>query len=284
MAAIDLDFIHSLDRLKLILKKKVHSDYQGDRETKSFGSGLTFQDYREYVPGDDFRHIDWKIYSRTDKFYIRRFEEERNLTVHILVDNSASMDYGTDLTKYEYAAMLGLGFAHIAVRNNEKFNFSTFTTEAHPLHARRGASQIVSMAETLSHVKVQGGTNLLRTMESYRNLVRSRALIVIISDFLYPISEIREVMQRYRRSELFCVQVLDPEERELSVEGDVQLEDAESRRSLRTYISQRTKQTYQQRLENHIYAIRDVCEHIDASFVSVTTDTPLFETFYHILA
>ena len=78
-----------------------------------------------YVPGDDFRHIDWNIYARTNKFFIRRFEEERNLIVHILLDSSASMDYGKDITKFEYSAMVGLGFTHMAMKNNEKFTFAT---------------------------------------------------------------------------------------------------------------------------------------------------------------
>ncbi|RME52570.1 DUF58 domain-containing protein [Candidatus Woesearchaeota archaeon] len=282
--AIDLEFLHQLDRLKLILKKKVHADYQGDRESRTFGSGLTFQDYREYVPGDDFRHIDWKVFARTDKLFIRRYEEERNLTVHILVDNSGSMGYGKTIPKFDYAAMLGLGFAYMALRNNEKFNLSTFSTKADPLRASRGSSQIVAMADVLSRMKIVGQSDLRSTMESYRRMVRSRSLIVFISDFLYPIEEVREVLQRYRKSELFLVQVLDPAERDLAVSGDVLLEDVESRQHLRTYISERMKKVYQDRLETHIFAIKDACEHVGASFVSVTTDTPIFETFYHILA
>ncbi|MBR9703307.1 DUF58 domain-containing protein, partial [Candidatus Woesearchaeota archaeon] len=79
---IDIDFLRTLDRLQLILKKKIYADTQGGHTSASFGEGLVFQDYKAYVPGDDFRHIDWKVYARTDKFYIRRFEEERNMTVH----------------------------------------------------------------------------------------------------------------------------------------------------------------------------------------------------------
>ncbi|NJL44186.1 MAG: DUF58 domain-containing protein [Nitrosarchaeum sp.] len=282
--AIDLEFLHSLDRLKLILKKKVHSDYQGDRESHSFGSGLQFKDFREYVPGDDFRHIDWRVYARTDKFFIRRFEEERNLQVHILVDNSGSMGYGKGITKFEYASMIGLGFGHIAYRNNEKFNLATFSTEAEPLRASRGAGQVLSMAQALSEMKIVGRSNLLSSMDSYRKMVRSRALLVFISDFLYPLDEIREVLQRYRKSELFLVQVLDPVERELSIEGDVFLEDSESHTKMRTYISQRLKKSYQDKLDTHIFAIKDMCEHAGAAFVCVTTDTPIFETFYHILS
>ena len=73
-----------------------------------------------------FRNIDWKVYGRTGKYYVKQFEEERNMTVHVIVDSSASMDYGKRISKFEYASMIGLGYAYMALKNNEKFNFSTF--------------------------------------------------------------------------------------------------------------------------------------------------------------
>ncbi len=145
--AIDTSFLKSLDRLQLILKRKVHADLQGQHQASAFGQGLVFQDYKAYVPGDDFRHIDWNIFARTDKFFIRRFEEERNLVVHILVDSSGSMDYGKQTTKFEYAAMIGLGFSYMALRRNERFTFATFTDTVERLPPRKGAKQLINILE-----------------------------------------------------------------------------------------------------------------------------------------
>lgn len=281
--AIDLSFLRSLDRLQLILKKKVHADIQGQHEASQFGQGLVFQDYKAYVPGDDFRHIDWNIYARTDKFFIKRFEEERNLSVHILVDRSASMDYGSGITKFEYAAMMGLGFAYMALKNNEKFTFATFTDTAERLRPGRGKNQLVQILETVQKMKVKGQSRFKEAMDSYKKHIHSRSLIVIISDFLYDVEEVKDILYRYRKSEVYVAQVLDPSERNLALQGDVVLEDSETEEKMRTFVSRRLKSTYQQRISEHIYKLKDISEDTDSAFVSVTTDTPIFETFYHIL-
>jgi len=117
--AINIDFLRSLDRLEIILKRRVYADTQGAQQSSHFGEGVVFQDYKAYVPGDDFRYIDWKIYARTDKFFVKRFEQERNLAVHIRVVSSASMDFGNGKqTKFEYSAMVGLGISYMARRSN----------------------------------------------------------------------------------------------------------------------------------------------------------------------
>ena len=124
---IDISFLKELDRFNLVLKKRVLSRYQGERQSHAEGQGLVFADYKDYVPGDDFRAIDWRVYARTDKLHVRRYEEERSLSSHVIVDYSSSMDFGKGVTKADYAAMLGLGFAYLALRENEKFQFSTFS-------------------------------------------------------------------------------------------------------------------------------------------------------------
>lgn len=281
--AIDLSFLRSLDRLQLILKKKVHADLQGHHQASEFGQGLVFQDYKPYVPGDDFRHIDWNIYARTDKFFIKRFEEERNLIVHILVDSSASMEYGKPRTKFEYASMIGLGFGHMARRNNEKFTFATFSDQTQTLRPRKGTNQLVHIMEIIANLKGKGQSRFKQAMDAYKREIHSRSLIVLISDFLYDLEEVRDILYRYRKSEVYVVQVLDPAERNLELEGDVLLEDSETDEKMRTFISRRMKSTYQDRINTHIFRLKDLCEETDAAFVSVTTDTPIFETFYHTL-
>ena len=108
---IDADFLNQLAKFSLLIRKRVTSSYVGARKSISAGRGIVFRDYRVYVQGDDFRAIDWKIYARTDDLYVKNYEEERNLVVHIIVDRSGSMDYGKSITKYEYSAKIGAGFA-----------------------------------------------------------------------------------------------------------------------------------------------------------------------------
>lgn len=273
------DFLRQLDRFQILLKKNVHSQYQGSRESPNTGSGLTFKDYKAYVPGDDFRNIDWKVYGRTDKFYVRRYEEERDLTVHIIVDSSASMDYG-EPTKYEYASLLGTGFAYLALKNNEKFDFSTFAEELQPVRARKGRRQLLGLIDYLESVRVNGKTAFSDSLESTKSLIKSKSLIVIVSDFLYPVEEIERTLARFKNSQVLCIQVLDPIERSFAIEGDYILEDAEEGFSLRTFITRRVKNNYRQELETHIAQIRNVCEHLRHDFVTVTTDQEIFDSFF----
>lgn len=282
--AIEIDFLRSLDRLQIILKKKIYADKQGGHSSSNYGEGLVFQDYKAYVPGDDFRNIDWTVYARTDKFYIKRFEEERNMTVHILVDSSASMDFGSGKnTKFEYAAEIGLGFAYMAYRNNERFLMNTFTDTVTQIRPGKGRNQLMDLFEHFQKDPVKGKSDFLQAMDEYKKRITTKSMIVIVSDFLYDPAELREVLARYRRSEVFVVQVLDVEERDLSIRGDVILEDAESDAKMRTFVSHRMKQNYQSKLDNHIMKLKDVCEENDASFISVSTNTPIFEAFYHML-
>jgi uncharacterized protein (DUF58 family) len=206
------------------------------------------------------------------------------MTVHILIDSSASMDFGSGKnTKFEYAAEIGLGFGYMAYRNNERFNVNTFTDKTTKVRSGKGRNQLMDLFTFLSSHKVGGKSDFLASMDEYKKRITSRSMIVIISDFLYDLDEVREVLSRYRKSEVFIVQVLDIEERDLVISGDIILEDAETEAKMRTFVSHRMKQNYQHKLEHHIMQLKGVCEENDASFISVSTNTPVFEAFYHML-
>jgi len=281
--AIDINFLKELDRFNVVVKKRVLSRYQGERASHAEGQGLVFADYKDYVPGDDFRTVDWQVYARTDKFFVKRFEEERNMTVHIIVDASASMDYGRRITKFDYAGMIGLGFAYMALKNNEKFNFSTFSEGLNYLKARKGWNQLMNILAILEKLKVTGKSAFTKSFDEYKKYMRSKSFVVIISDFLYDIEEIKAALSRFTKHEVIVIQVLDPEERRLALYGDVVLEDSEVHTKLRTFISNRLISNYRNKIETHIRAIKDTCEHFDYDFISVTTDTPIFDTFYAAL-
>src|SRR3989339_535514 len=105
---IDTSFLEQLTRFNLVINKRVTSNLTGPRRSVAAGRGLTFKDYRIYAPGDDIRLIDWKVYARTDHLYIKSYEEERNMTVHVVADCSASMNFGKPVTKWDYASMIGV--------------------------------------------------------------------------------------------------------------------------------------------------------------------------------
>ncbi len=280
---ISTDFLRQLDRFAIVLKKRVNAQYAGSKESKYCGHGLVFADYREYVPGDDVRAIDWRAYGRTDKLFIRRYEEERNLILHAVVDASASMDFGNSTTKFDYGAMLGIGFAYMALRNNEKFVLSTFADKLNILRPKKGMNQLITLVEHLNKMRPEGKSRFMDSLEQYKELVTSKAFIVVISDFLFDVNELRETLYKYKRSEVVLIQVLDERERDLDVKGDIILEDAETRSTLHTFISRRLVQKYEQKLNEHIYSVKDVADRIGAKFVTVTTGTPVFDVFHQVL-
>lgn len=282
---ITTDFLDNLDRFRLIINKKVTSKYTGKRHSLYTGSGSTIKDYRIYSPGDDFRLIDWKIYARTDHLYIRRYEEERNLTLHALVDSSASMNYGSPIKKFEYGAMLGVGFAHLALRENEKFQFATFADDVKVFQPRRGMGQLLSMVDYLNSVKPAGKSGFGDMMRRYKKFLTSRAFIVIVSDFLFDIEEIRDGLLAIATGhhDIKVIQVLDASEKDLPMEGDVKLKDAESEETLRTYIGPKLITEYENKLEQHIARIGSVCAAIKADFYVATTATPIFDIFFDAL-
>jgi len=280
---INPSFLHQLDKFSLIVKKRVTSNYAGDRVAKAVGQGLVFADYARYSIGDDFRAIDWKVYGKTDKLYIKRYEEERNLTVHVVVDFSASMNFGKKIKKSDYAGMIGLGYAYIALKNNEKFVLSTFSNQLDVFRAQRGVRQVASILKYLNDKKPKGKTQFQDSLLNYKKLLHSKSYVVFISDFFYDIEEIRNVLYRYKKHKVVLVQILDPIEKNLEYEGDYDLVDLETQEEMKTVLDPYAKKEYHDKLTMHNAAIIDVCNDIGAQFFSVSTSTPIFDTFYDIL-
>ena len=280
---ITADFLAELDRFHLILNKRVTSKYFGSRASLHGGRGSMLKDHRIYSEGDDFRQIDWKIYARTENLYIKLFEEERNMTVHVIIDDSASMNYGKP-KKFDYAAMLGVGFAYLSLKDHERFQFATFSDKLDVFQPRRGLQHVGVMISHLNQVKVKGKSNFLDAMAKYKKILGTKSMIVLISDFLLDPDEVKEALLRLGNHEIKVIQVLDPSEKELQISGDVKLQDAETDEILRTYISPRLVSQYELQLANHVTNLQKICTDLKADFYLVTTDNPIFDVFYRILA
>lgn len=280
---IDTKFLDQLDRFSLIVHKRVTSNYSGTRKSVSPGHGLVIKDYRPYVVGDDFRAIDWRIYARTDHFFVKRYEEEKNLVVHIIIDGSSSMNFGKGVTKFDYASMLGIGIAYLAMKENEKFQLSTFDDKLDVFKPRKGLSQLAQAVKYLNTRKIAGKTNFEDAMKKYKRFANSKSLIVLISDFLIDMPEIENTLSMFGRQDLKVIKVIDPVERDLKLAGDFKLHDSETRSILRTFISPRLRVNYKSKLDEHSGKIKHLCNSMGADFSQIPTDMPIFEAFYRIL-
>ena len=280
---IDTSFLHQLDKFNLVITRKVNSNYIGERESKAVGRGLIFKDHAPYVPGDDFRSIDWRVFARSDKLFVKRYEEERNLQVHIIVDYSGSMNFGTKYKKSEFAAMIGLGYAYLAMKNNEKFVLSTFGEGLDKYRPKRGRQQLAAMVAYLNNKTPEGNTDIDASLGQYRKALKFRSMVIIVSDFLYPIDNLRKTLYQFKDHEVKLIQVLDKIEKKLNLEGDFRLKDLESNKVIRTFISPYLKKRYGQQLGDHNNEIARIAQEIGAKFYSVSTDMTIFDAMFMTL-
>jgi len=277
---IDADFLDQLSRFNLVIQKRVTSNYSGMKESASIGHGLVFADYQQYVPGDDFRYIDWKVLGRTDKLFIRRFEEERSQTVHIMTDASASMNF---MKKWDYAAMLSVGFAYLTMKENEKFQFSVFSNKVQSYRAYRGRTHLAKMVDLLNNMHKEGNTDFIEAMRILKKSIFSKSVCVIISDFLFDPEDFSYGLQLIKKNDIKCIMVLDAKEYDLDFLGEYNLKDSETKGTLRTHIGSNLRSKYKHRLDVHISEIQKICDAIGAEFYFVTTGGTIFDAFYNIL-
>ncbi|ODS42349.1 MAG: hypothetical protein MSIBF_03210 [Candidatus Altiarchaeales archaeon IMC4] len=284
---IDDKFFEQLKNIDFITRKRISSLYSGSRKSIKLGRGIETISYREYQPGDDFRTIDWRIYARSEKLYVRMFEEEKNLDLHVLVDASSSMSFTTgDMTKFDYGGSLAAGFDYVSSRKNERFATSLYSKNLKLVtQPKRGKTHFFRIIDFLNDAELEGETDLSFCMKQYGAMVKNKSFFVIISDFMEPIGSLRDGIWRAAKNskELVLVQVLDPGEIELKWLGDAKLEDLETHGVERTYLGPSFKKQYKKRMEDHVFQIKEICDEVNAQFFSVRTDVPLVDNFISVL-
>jgi uncharacterized protein (DUF58 family) len=281
---ISTDFLRELERFSFVAQKRVSSQYTGARRSTKVGRGTDAYGFREYERGDDFRTIDWRVYARTEKLYVRQFEEYRDLVTHILLDTSGSMDHPAEgLNKYEYAAMLALGFAYLVMKDNEKFAISTFTDDINISKPGRGRVNLLASIDLLNSTKPGGSTGLNEPVQQYSSVIKSKSRVIIISDFLTPLDDIKPALYRMGRHDLIVIQVLDPGEIELEALGAVKLRDLETHEQMFTDINTGSVLEYGSELQSHNAALKYECDRLGADFFTFRTDLPILEAIYRTI-
>jgi len=278
---IDPSFLDEIGRLSLVVNRNVYSKYSGEHRSPASGGGTLFKEHRIYTPSDNFKAIDWKVYARTDDLYVKLFEEERNLNVHILIDSSKSMSMDD---KFDFAGKIGLGFGYLAAKNNEKVNFSVFSDTLEMLKGAKGNKQVTSMLSALNQIKKKGNSKIYDSIQRYKNIIHSKSYIVIISDFMMNIEEISEALHLLGKTHIIkLIQVLSKEEKEMKLEGDFKLIDSESEKKLRTYISKRAQKKYLENLKEHESKLNLLAnEFPNTKFYQFSSDQKIYDVMFKI--
>jgi uncharacterized protein (DUF58 family) len=278
---IEAEFLNDLEQFQVALEKNSSEMKQGEQQSDFSGQGMIFKDHKEYVPGDDIRRIDWKAYARTNEFFVKRFDEERSVTVHIILDRSSSMDFG-EVNKYEYGGQVGLGLAYMTMKTNDRFRYSVFSETLTDLTSARRNGNLVQLVDTLNEMRKTPESRVEHCITEYSSRIKNKSVVVIISDFLTDLEQIESSLQSLKGSQVVLVNVLDSEELDPSFSGDTILEDPESDSTLRAYLSRSTKSSYKSKLKKHTEEIEELCDEYQASYYMMSTGEDFFDSFIDI--
>lgn len=231
---IPKEILDKVQRIQIYTSHMVNNVFAGEYESVFKGRGMEFDEVREYQPGDEVRTIDWNVTARMDHPYVKRFVEERELTVMLLVDMSASGAFGTiNRTKNELAAELGAVLAFSAIRNKDKVGLILFTDRIEKfIPPRKGTRHVLRVIRELLYFKPEGrGTDITCALEYLNKVTIRKSVSFVISDFLT--TGFQKALQiANKRHDVISVLVEDPREREFPAAGIIELEDLEKGESI----------------------------------------------------
>jgi len=281
---IEPAFLDELARLEGALRRETDARQQGTQRSPNVGEGLTFSDYRRYTPGDDVRLVDWRVYARTDEYFIKQYEAERNLTVHVLLDTSASMDFGEGAAnKFGFAARFGLAFAYFAATQHDSFRFSALGMGVDRLDRGRSTrGELLRLLDAVNAIEPDGRTDFVDALEAYARTIHSRSLVVVVSDFLDDPDAIEDGIAALGHNDVLLVHVVAPEERDPDVAGDTVFEDPETGTTQRAYFAGSTAEAYRDRLSEHVDDVAARARTLRADHVVVDTGADFFESFAEV--
>jgi uncharacterized protein (DUF58 family) len=275
---IDPATLMRIKNLQLRARVVVQGFLSGLHRSPYHGFSVEFSEYRQYTPGDDLRYLDWRLYARSDRHYIKRFEDETNLRCFLLVDLSRSMGFQSlAYDKAEYAKTAAATFAYYLSLQRDAVGLVTFDEQIQEyLPARFRPGHLHRIMLCLERSLAGASTNLALPLEQIARTATKRGMIVLISDLLAPWDALETQLGtlRSRGHEVVVVRVLDPAEATFHFDDAVLFEDLESGRQL--YVDpQAVRQTYLERFGEHTAAIKTVCSSLGIEYYSITTDQPL---------
>ncbi|MCD6360899.1 MAG: DUF58 domain-containing protein [Armatimonadetes bacterium] len=272
---IDAAALAELGSMQLRARAIVEGHYSGQHRSPYRGASIEFADHRPYSHGDELRHLDWRLYGRSDRFFIKEYDAETNLTVHVLLDTSGSMDFPpTGVAKLTCGSYLAAAIAWLAHRQRDAVSLTCFdeNISTHlPPSTRRGHLQQVF--DTLENLRPGGDTDLPGVIERVSALAKRRGLVVLISDLLAAAGPVLRALAhlRHRGHDVIVFQVLSPEELSFDYRGPLLMEDVETGRRLATEAGE-VRADYLAALRAHLAELGDGCRRHHMDYELFRTD------------
>src|SRR5947209_5483681 len=272
---LDPDFLNKLDQLELVSRKIFVGRMKGERKSKRRGSSVEFADHRNYSVGDDLRHIDWNVYGRLDKLFLKLFLEEEDLHFYTLVDTSLSMDFG-DPAKLHYAKQVAAALAFIGLVNHDRVVLETFSSGLEGgMPSVRGRSQMWRVVQYLDQLQASGAGDLTAAAKAFAVKHAGKGIVVVISDFLdkhgYQ-DALRYLLAR--NMDIYAVHVLSREEVEPELAGDLRLVDAEDDDVAEITVSAPLLRRYKDNLNAFVGGLKDWCTKRGITYIFTTNQNP----------
>jgi uncharacterized protein (DUF58 family) len=280
---LDPEALHRLKNLTLAARLVVEGFFSGMHKSPHKGFSIEFAEHREYTPGIDPKHIDWRVFGRRDKLYVKQYEEETSLRCYLLLDRSASMGYKSDgamLTKLEYASFLAASLAYLMAFQHDTVGLITYDTGVRDrIPPRQGPAHLRVLLEKLEDTAPGGETSLSETFHQLAESIKRRALVVVISDLFDDPDELVGALKhfRHKKHEVIVLHTLDPAEVTFPFDDVTQIEDLETAREV---ISdpRAFRKSYLEELAKFLDTIRGGCRSCQIDYAQAETDKR-FDTF-----
>ena len=277
----DEGFLRQLDRLTLLMKSPVRGGLKGGRRSVKRGQSVEFADYRDYTPGDDLRQLDWNVFARLERLFVKLFVEEEDVTITFVIDASASMETGTP-PKLLFAKRAAAALGYIGLASEDRVAVTTLVGRTARRQASlRGSGRALRLLAALSAVGSSAGpTDLVAAARYAGAQLRGRGIVVLISDLLDPQAErvIRDLAGT--KSELIVLHTLSPDELDPVIEGDLRLVDVESGDGVDVTADLATIDRYKARLAEWQAGLAGLAARRGATYVPLSTNTPIAELVF----
>jgi len=269
------EFMAKLGSLGVVSKKILAGKLRGERRSKKRGESLEFADHRQYSQGDDLRRIDWNLYGRLEKLFLKLFLAEEDLSVYLLIDASRSMDFGS-VNKFDYARKVAAAVAYVGINNLDRVTLTVNVGgKEHNLANIRGKKQVFRLFDFLSKIQPDGKTDLLEATRRFVIRNRRPGVMLIVSDFLDPEGYEAPLKTLIgNRMDVFAVHVLAKEEVEPVLTGDFLLVDSETGERLDVTASRRLVENYQKTVKGFCASMQQFCAARGVSYLFASTDLP----------
>jgi uncharacterized protein (DUF58 family) len=272
---LDPEFLVRLEQLELLSRKIFLGRMKGERRSKKKGQSVEFADYRNYVIGDDLRFLDWNLYGRLDKLFIRLFMEEEDLHFYVLIDNSLSMDFGTP-SKLHYAKQIAAALGFIGLVNMDRVVVEAFNDHlTQTMPALRGRRSMWRLMDFLKKIEPAGPSDLKQALKTFSLKSSGKGIVVLLSDFMDKGGY--EDALRYliaRNMDIYVIQVLSQEEIEPEIVGDLRLVDIEDDDIAEITVSGPLLKRYKQNLAAYRAGIHEFCTRRGVTYLFTSNQVP----------